>query len=183
MNCTRLEIAYAVSKLSRFISNPSDDHWIALLWVIGYISNIKEYALLYEKYPPVLERYNDTNWITDSEESKSTSGYIFTLRGMVVSWKFSKQTCIAHSTMKSEFIALDKSGEEAEWLWQVIEDIPLWPKPVLTICIHCDNQAAISMAQNFLHNGKSKHIHYRHNIGSCSQMVLSLLTLCHLRIT
>ena len=33
----------------------------------------------------VLERYNDANWITDSEESKSTSGYVFTLGGAVVS--------------------------------------------------------------------------------------------------
>ena len=36
--------------------------------------------------------------------------------GEVVSWKSSKQTVIARSTMESEFIALDKCGEEAEWL-------------------------------------------------------------------
>ncbi|PHT31875.1 hypothetical protein CQW23_28212 [Capsicum baccatum] len=32
--------------------------------------------------------------------------------------------------MKSEFIALDKDGEEAEWLQNFLEDIPYWPKPV-----------------------------------------------------
>ena len=30
-------------------------------------------------------------------------------------------------------------------------------------CIHCDNQAAISRAQNFIYNGISRHIHRRHN--------------------
>ena len=45
--------------------------------------------------------------------------------------------------MESEFIALDKAGEEAEWLRNFLEDIPCWPKPVLAICIHCDNQSAI----------------------------------------
>ena len=30
--------------------------------------------------------------------------------------------------MESEFIALDKAGEEAEWLRNFLEDIPFWPK-------------------------------------------------------
>ncbi|GJT11061.1 hypothetical protein Tco_0858103, partial [Tanacetum coccineum] len=47
-----------------------------------------------------------------------TSGYVFTLGGAAISWKSSKQTVIAKSTMESEFIALDKCGEEAEWLRQ-----------------------------------------------------------------
>ncbi|RVW64105.1 hypothetical protein CK203_051124 [Vitis vinifera] len=37
-------------------------------------------------------------------------------RGGAISWKSSKQTCIARLTMESEFIALDKAEEEAEWL-------------------------------------------------------------------
>ncbi|KAJ0075192.1 hypothetical protein Patl1_35172 [Pistacia atlantica] len=41
--------------------------------------------------PPVLEGYSDANWISDSDEIKSTSGYIFTLGGGVVSWKSSKK--------------------------------------------------------------------------------------------
>ena len=43
----------------------------------------------------------------------------------VVSWKSSKQMCIVRSTMESEFIALDKAGEEAEWLRHFLEDIPM----------------------------------------------------------
>ena len=91
------------------------------------------------------------------------SGYVFTLGGVAVSWKSFKQTCIARSTMESEFIALDKAGEEAEWLRQYLKDIPLWPKTVPAICIHCDNQTAISRAPNFIYNGKSKHIRRRYN--------------------
>ena len=48
--------------------------------------------------------------------------------------------------MESEFIALDKAGEEAEWLRNFLEDIPCWPKPVSIICIYCDNQLAICRA-------------------------------------
>ncbi|PHT51255.1 Peroxidase 9 [Capsicum baccatum] len=85
---------------------------------------------------------------TRSNEVKSISGYIFTNGGGAVSWKSSKQTCIAHSTMESEFIALDKAGEEAEWLRNFLEDISYWPKPVAPTCIHCDIQAVIDYVKS-----------------------------------
>ena len=34
---------------------------------------------------------------------------------------------------------------------------------MLPICIHCDNQSAIGRVQNSMYNGKSRHIHCRHN--------------------
>ena len=37
MNCTRPNIAYAVSKLSRYTSNPREDHWKALVRVLRYL--------------------------------------------------------------------------------------------------------------------------------------------------
>ena len=65
--------------------------------------------------------------------------------------------------MEYEFIALDKCGEEVEWLRHFLEDIPRWPKPMPLICIHYDNKYAISRAQNSMYNGKSRHIRRRHN--------------------
>ncbi|KAK4394045.1 Retrovirus-related Pol polyprotein from transposon TNT 1-94 [Sesamum angolense] len=91
-----------------------------------------------------------------SKDTKSTSGYVFTIGGGAVSWKSSKQTCIARSTMESEFIALDKAGEEAEWLRNFLEDIPCWTKPVPAIMVHCDSQSAIGRAQSSMYNGRFK---------------------------
>ena len=65
--------------------------------------------------------------------------------------------------MESEFIALDKATEEAEWLHQFVEDIPCWLKLVPLICIHCAGQLAIGRAQSHMYNGMSKHICRRHN--------------------
>ena len=65
--------------------------------------------------------------------------------------------------MESEFIALDKAGEEVEWLRNFLEDIPFGPKPVGPICIHCDSQATIGRAGSVMYNGKSRHIQHRHN--------------------
>ena len=65
--------------------------------------------------------------------------------------------------MEAEFIALDKAGEEAEWLRNFLEDIPFWPKSLTPIGIHCDSQAAIERAGSVMYNGKSRHIRRRHN--------------------
>ena len=163
MNCTRPDIACVISKLSRYTSNPNQTHWMAMKRVLGYLKWTQHYALHYNKYPAVIEGYSDANWITGSNDVKSTSGYVFILGGGAVSWKSSKQTCIARSTMESEFIALDKAGEEAEWLQNFLKEIPFWPKPVGPICIHCDSQAAIGRAGSVMYNGKSRHIRRRHN--------------------
>ncbi|PHT58487.1 hypothetical protein CQW23_00850 [Capsicum baccatum] len=65
--------------------------------------------------------------------------------------------------MESEFIALDKAGEEAKWLRNFLEDIMYWPKPVALVCIHCDSQAAIGRAGSMMYNGKSRHLRWRYN--------------------
>jgi len=66
--------------------------------------------------------------------------------------------------MESEFVVLDKATEKTEWLQQqFLEDVLLWLKPVPSICIHCDKQAAIARAQNVIYNGKPRYIHRRHN--------------------
>jgi len=58
-----------------------------------------DYGILYSGFSIVLERYNDANWISNSTENKSISSYIFILGGGVVSWKSSKQSLIAQSTI------------------------------------------------------------------------------------
>nr|GFA79034.1 zinc finger, CCHC-type [Tanacetum cinerariifolium] len=52
-----------------------------------------------------------------------------------ISWASKKQICITGSTMESEFVALAAAGKEAEWLRNLIHEIPIWPKPITLISI------------------------------------------------
>ena len=116
MNFSRLDITYAVCRLSRYTHNPNNDHWSALARLIKYLRDTMNYGILYSGFPVVLDGYNDINWISYSYEIKSTSSYVFTLGGGDVAWKSSKQTPIATSTMESEFISIESAGKEAKWL-------------------------------------------------------------------
>ncbi|KAL2252620.1 UNVERIFIED_CONTAM: Retrovirus-related Pol polyprotein from transposon TNT 1-94, partial [Sesamum indicum] len=99
--------------------------------------------------------------VTNNDEVSSTSGFVFTLGGRAISWKSAKQTCIARSTMKSEFITLELAGQEAEWLRNLLGDVPLWGS-TMPMSLHYDSQVTIGIAKNSAYNGKRRHIRTRH---------------------
>ncbi|GKC88168.1 zinc finger, CCHC-type containing protein, partial [Tanacetum coccineum] len=44
MTCTRLDIAFAVGKMSRYISNPGTQHWQAIQWVLKYLKKTMDHV-------------------------------------------------------------------------------------------------------------------------------------------
>ncbi|CAM8935824.1 unnamed protein product [Rhodiola kirilowii] len=65
--------------------------------------------------------------------------------------------------MESEFIALTAAGKEVEWLRNLVYEIPLWPKPIAPISIHCDSKATLAKVYSQMYNGKSRHLGVRHS--------------------
>ncbi|GKG44662.1 hypothetical protein Tco_0486100, partial [Tanacetum coccineum] len=58
---TQPDLPYAVSRLSRYTSNPSDEHWKAMTRVLHYLRHSHNYGLHYDRYPAVIEGYSDAN--------------------------------------------------------------------------------------------------------------------------
>jgi len=75
INFSRLDIAYAVGKLSRYTHSPNHGHWDALARLMRYLRGTMDYGIEYNGFPVVLEWYSDANWISNSDETKSTGGY------------------------------------------------------------------------------------------------------------
>ena len=73
MNYTRPDIAYAVSRLSRYTHNPNDKHWNALYILLSYLKGTVNWCLHFSKFPTVLEGFCDANWVTYNNEVSSTS--------------------------------------------------------------------------------------------------------------
>ena len=65
--------------------------------------------------------------------------------------------------MEAELIALVSASEEANWLRDLLYEIPLWEKLIPPILIHCDSIAAIGRVKNHYYNGKSRPIRRKHS--------------------
>ena len=62
--------------------------------------------------------------------------------------------------MEAELIALDTAG--AEWLRELLMDLPVVEKPVPTISMNCDNQTVITKVNSSKDNMKStRHVKRR----------------------
>ena len=73
----------------------------------------KDLLLVYRGDDLKLEGYIDSSFQSDCDDSKSNSGYVFTLNGGAVGWKSSKQDATTDSTTEAEYITMAKVAKEA----------------------------------------------------------------------
>ena len=164
MLCTRPDIAYAVSVTSRYQSNPGEQHWIAVKNILKYLRRTKDIMLVYGKDELKVEGYTDSDFQSDVDDRKSTSGFVFTLNGGAVSWKSSKQETTADSTTEAEYIAASDAAKEAVWIRKFVTELGVVPTIESPIPLYCDNSGAVAQAKEPRSHQKSKHIERRYHI-------------------
>ena len=77
MLCTRLDIAYAVSVTSRYQANPEEKHLSTVKTILKYLRRTKDLILSYESQEFNIHGYSDSDFQSDMDDRKSTSGFIF----------------------------------------------------------------------------------------------------------
>ncbi|CAJ2646442.1 unnamed protein product [Trifolium pratense] len=161
MVCSRPDLSYAISVVSRFMENPGQVHWQALKWVLRYLNGSLKGGLKYTRTDPrrdALEGYVDADYAGNIDTRKSLSGFVFTLFGTAVTWKANQQSVVALSTTQAEYIALVEGVKEAIWLKGMIGEMGISQGCVK---IHCDNQSAIHLANHQVYHERTKHIDIR----------------------
>ena len=164
MLCTRPDIAYALSVTSRYQADPGEQHWITVKGILKYLRRTKDMFLVYGGEDLKLRGYTDSSFQSDKDDSKSTSGFIFTLNGGAVSWKSSKQETTADSTTEAEYIAASEAAKEAVWMKKFITDLGVVPSISDPVPVLCDNNGAIAQAKEPRSHQKSKHILRRYHL-------------------
>jgi hypothetical protein len=88
MISTRPDVSYALSATSRYQSDLGESHWTVVKNILKYFRRTKDVFLVYGgEEELVLTGYTDASFQTDKDDSKSQSGFVFTLNGGAVSWK------------------------------------------------------------------------------------------------
>ena len=126
--------------------------------ILKYLRRTKDIFLIYGGSDLKLEGYSDSSFQSDPDDSKSISGYVFTLNGGAVSWKSSKQQIVADSTTEAEYIAASEAAKEAVWMKKFITELGIVPEIENPVPLYCDNTGAVAQAKEPRSHHKSKHI-------------------------
>ncbi|GKA57285.1 putative ribonuclease H-like domain-containing protein, partial [Tanacetum coccineum] len=106
LTSSRLDIMFSVCACARFQVNPKSSHIHAVKRIFRYLKGQPKLGIWYPKDSPFdLVAYTDSDYAGASLDRKSTTGGCQFLGCRLISWQCKKQTVVANSTTKAEYIA------------------------------------------------------------------------------
>ncbi|KAL0427555.1 UNVERIFIED_CONTAM: Retrovirus-related Pol polyprotein from transposon RE2 [Sesamum latifolium] len=138
VQCTRPDVAYALSMTSRYQASVGEAHWSM---ATATLASSRTMTM-----------------------PNPQSAFVFKLNGGVVAWKISKQATTADSTMEAEYIAASQAANEAVWMKNYIQELSVVPSIAEPIVIFYDNKGAIAQAKEPRSHYRSKHILRRYHL-------------------
>ncbi|KAE8247330.1 hypothetical protein A4X06_0g4533 [Tilletia controversa] len=160
---TRMDIAFQVGKLARFMANPSEDHVAAAKRVLRYLAGTRELGLRFRHSDLAqLVGYSDSDHGSDPTTRRSVTGYVFYLYGNPVTWRSKLQDTVSISSTEAEYIALSEATREAIWAVQLLDELRLRVKG--PVDMYTDNTGAEALARNPQSHQRTKHISIHHHL-------------------
>ncbi|XP_016191993.1 uncharacterized protein LOC107632866 [Arachis ipaensis] len=153
---TRPDISFSVNKLSQFMSNPCQEHWVAVKRVLRYLAGTAELKLQFHRCTDLrFSAFSDSDWASDLDDRKSTTGFCVYYSSNLVSWKSSKQPTVSRSSTEAEYRALAAVFMELIWIQNLLAELhqPCPASPT----VFCDNISAVLLAYNPILHNRTKH--------------------------
>ena len=155
MVCTRPNIAHGVGVVSRYMNNPGKEHWMAVKWILRYLRGTTNQELCFGGSNISLQGYVGADMAGDRDNRRSTTGYVFTVGGIVVSWVSKIQSVVALSTIEVEYVAAREASKEMIWLQRFMDELG---KKHDMGTLYSDSQSAIHLVKNSAFHSRTKHI-------------------------
>ena len=110
-NATRPDITYAVNRLASYTANPSLQHMTAIKRILRYLSGTRDYRITYKalpENPDLFHGYADAAY-ANSDNNRSTTGYVFLVGNGAITWSSKRQISTALSSTEAEYVALSEA--------------------------------------------------------------------------
>ncbi|KAG8473502.1 hypothetical protein CXB51_035665 [Gossypium anomalum] len=160
MVCSRPDLSYAVSTVSRYMANPGKEHWKVVQWILRYLRGTTDVCLQFGRTKDGVIGYVDADFAGDLDRRRSLTGYVFTIGGCAISWKATLQTTVALSTTEAEYMVITEACKEAIWLKGLFSEL----NEYLQInTVFCDSQSAIFLTKDQMFHERTKHIDVRYH--------------------
>jgi len=165
---TRPDLAFAVGKLSRFVSCYGKEHWAAIKRVLRYVKRSMDKWLVFDKNSScVLQGFSDADWAGDHETRRSTKGFTFIFGGAAVSRGSKLQKTVALSTMEAEYMALCEASKEAVRLNKLVQSVASQGLRTAIsggpINIKIDNSGCVDFSKNPVEHKRTMHFDIRYH--------------------
>ncbi|GJT78709.1 putative ribonuclease H-like domain-containing protein [Tanacetum coccineum] len=107
-----------------------------------------------------LEAFSDSDYVGASLDRKSTIGGCQFLGKKLISWQCKKQTIVANSTTKVEYIAAANCYGQVLWIQNQMLDYGF---NFINTKIYINNESTICIVKNPMFHSKTQHIEIRHH--------------------
>lgn len=161
LTASRPDICLASGICARFQGAPKESHLAAVKRIIRYVRSTSEYGIWFSKDQDArLIGYSDSDWASNADDRKSTTGGCFFNGSNLVSWYSKKQISISLSTVVAEYIAVGSCCGQMLWMKQMFKDYGF---DNVELTVLCDNKNAIDISKNPVQHSRTKHIDIRHH--------------------
>ncbi|GJT87330.1 hypothetical protein Tco_1069047 [Tanacetum coccineum] len=158
---SRPDIMFSVCLCARFQEAPKTSHLEAVKRIFRYIKGTMHLGLWYPKGTDIeTVVYADSDHAGDYVDQNITSGICTFMECCLTYWFLKKQTALAISTTKAEYVSAGKACQQALWMKQALidYDVRLDDVPIM-----CNNKGAIDLSKNPVQHSRTKHIKIRHH--------------------
>ena len=161
----RPDIANAVRLAAKYSAYPGILHCKLIDRILGYIQGTLDYTVVYggqRLSDLTLDVWSDADWAYDPDSRYSVSGTVIICNGGIIYTKSKGQTCVAQSTMESEYIAASDSVQRAVPIVRTLRQLGL-DLPTESVRLLMDSNAAMAYIDAPRHNWRNSHIDRRYH--------------------
>ncbi|GJS15868.1 putative ribonuclease H-like domain-containing protein [Tanacetum coccineum] len=143
---SRPDIMFVVCACARFQVTPKVSHLHAVKRIFRYLKGQPKLGLWYPRDSPFdLEAFFDSDYAGASLDRKSTTGGCQFLGKRLISWQCKKQTIVANSTTKAEYVAAANCCGQVLWIQNQMLDYGF---NFMNTKIYIDNESTICIVKN-----------------------------------